>query len=344
MDCLTNYIGLNYCNAPEPESGFSINDLPGMSTELADKIADSETINYLGVWNKVQKRAIARFKNDIQLALYKWVKFNSVIYQTRKLLKSTSNGLVPIVANPNYTGSYLMLPESKYVEFRLDNIAVYSNHSVTTTLKVWDVNDGTILLTKSIDLVQGLNTVSIGELFPLKYRILELFIGVDTTSFDSIQTLNDYYYWYDSDWACASQNTFGYGALRGIFQLLPATYNPLLPMQLSNIIRTGIGHGVVIGGEIRCSIEQFVCDNRLLLSQSLLYLLGSEMLKEKKNSPRLNYFTASNLAQTEETYKEFEATYLKNLNIALNAIPLNGESLCFDCEESFMVATKGMMP
>lgn len=344
MDCLTNYIGLKNCNLPDPESGLYINDLPGMSTELADKIADSETINFKGVWDKVQKRSILRFKHDVQISLMKWVKLNNVIYQTRKLLKSQSNSYITIPANPNYTGVYLMLPESRYVEFRFNDIVVYSFQTVTTTLKVWDLNDGSELYSQSIDLVPGLNTIKVKQIFPLKYRIMELFVGVDTTGFDSIETINDYYYWYTNDWACAAQSTFGYGSVRGIFQFYPATYDTNLPIQLSNVIRTGIGKGVTINGEIRCSVDQFICDNKELLSQSLLYLLGSEMLKEKKNSSRLNYFTTSNLSQTEETYQDFEKMYKENLSEALDSIPLQGESLCFDCEDSFIVTTKNMMP
>jgi hypothetical protein len=341
---LTNYIGLKNCNLLVPESGDYINELPGMSTELVDKIANSEQINFAGVWADVQKNAFRRFKDDTINLMYEYIKFNSIIYQTRRLVKSQINALIPVLRSPLYAGVYQMCPESKYSEYRLNGAWVYSSQTITTTLKVWDVNDGSVIYTASADLIPGLNYVSIKQIIPLKYRILEMFIGIDVSNFDSIQTLNDYYYWYDSDMACAAQGSFGYGAQRGFFQFYPATFDSNNVMQYSNIIKSGIGRGITVDAEIRCSIDQFLYDNREILGSALLYLLAAEMLLHKRSSPRLNFYTASNLEQTEETRLLFEDRYRSNLKRALNTIPLTGESLCFDCEETFKVATKSMMP
>ncbi len=341
---LTNYIGLKNCNLPTPESELYINSLPGMTTELADKIANSEQINFAGVWDNVQLRAFLRLKDDAINTLYDYIKFNSIVYQTRRLLKSQTNALIQVDKEPLYAGVYVMVPETKYAEYRLNEIYIYSYQTAHTTLKIWDVNDGEELHTQSIDLVPGLNTVPVKLIVPIKYRLIELFIGADATDFDSIQTLNDYYYWYTSDMACAAQSTFGYGSIRGVFQMYPATYDPNTTMQLSNIEKSGIGRGIVLGAEIRCSIDQFLYDNREILAQALLYLLAAEMLLEKIGSPRLNFFTASNLEQTEMLRQTFENRYRSNLKRALNSIPLYGENICFDCEETFKITTKSPMP
>lgn len=68
MDCFLNHIGLNYCLRgvyDTPASGIYLNSLPGISIENIDKIADSEQITYLGVWNDVQAFALAQFRLDI---------------------------------------------------------------------------------------------------------------------------------------------------------------------------------------------------------------------------------------------------------------------------------------
>lgn len=68
MDCFINYIGLNYCLRgvyDVPASGLYLNSLPGISIENIDKIADSEQISYLGVWEDVQKFALAKFRLDV---------------------------------------------------------------------------------------------------------------------------------------------------------------------------------------------------------------------------------------------------------------------------------------
>lgn len=342
---LTNYIGLKNCNLPDPESGIYLNQLPGMSTELADKIAKAEEINFVGVWENVQANAFMRFKDDVINQMYDYVKFNSIIYQTRKLLKSQVNQTIQVDKSPVFTGVYQQVPESKYTEYRLNGIWVYAKQAVNSVpVKVWDVNDGTVLYSTTADLSIGLNYIEIKKVFNLKYRILELFFGIDTTNFDSIQTLNDFYYWYNQDAACAAQATFGYGAVRGVFMFYPATYDPGTTLQYSNIIKTGIGRGVTVDAEIRCSIDQFLYDNREFLKTSLLYLLGAEMLLHKLASPRLNFYTASNLEQTEQTRQIFEQRYKSNLKRCLDSIPLDGESLCFSCEEAANVSTKSMMP
>jgi hypothetical protein len=340
---LINYIGLKNCNLPTPESGDYLNELPGMSTELVDKIANSEQINFSGVWADVQKNSFRRLRDTAINLMYEYIKFNSIVYQTRRLVKSQVNQLIPVLRSPVYAGVYQMVPESKYSEYRLNGVWVYSSQIVTTTVKVWDVNDGTELYSSSVDLIIGLNYVTIGEVFELKYRVLELFIGVDVTNFDTIQTLNDYYNWYDSDMACAAMACGG-GGQRGFFQFYPATYSTGTTLQYSNIIKSGIGRGITVDAEIRCSIDQFLYDNREILKSAILYLLAAEMLLYKVNSPRMNFFTATNLEQTEETRLLFENRFLSNLKRSLNTIPLTGESLCFSCEETFKVTTRSQMP
>lgn len=65
-DCLIDYVGLQACGGvyEEPLSGLYINSLPGISLESIDKIADSEQITYVGVWDDVQQQAKVRFKID----------------------------------------------------------------------------------------------------------------------------------------------------------------------------------------------------------------------------------------------------------------------------------------
>lgn len=63
-----DHIGLTNCTTggyTAPDSGIYINSLPGISIENTDKIADSEQVTYLGVWDDVQKFALAQFRLDV---------------------------------------------------------------------------------------------------------------------------------------------------------------------------------------------------------------------------------------------------------------------------------------
>lgn len=68
MQCFLNHIGLSYCTRgvyDVPASGIYLNSLPGISIENIDKIADSEQVTYLGVWDDVQTTALGQFRLDI---------------------------------------------------------------------------------------------------------------------------------------------------------------------------------------------------------------------------------------------------------------------------------------
>jgi hypothetical protein len=340
MDCLDNFIGLKNCSDSIPESGYYINGLPGMSTELVDNIANSEQVSYAGVWSAVKSRAFMRLKDDVINYLYndpenkKPVNFNQVIYQTKRLTKKTHSAEI-VSASSTYNGVYVKLPESKYLEFYFREIYIYSDQEVTTTVKVWDINDGTVLYEQETELLIGFNAVLISQSFLLKYGILELFIGVDTTEFNSIKTNNDSYYWYDCNMLCCSDD--------GSITISEASLTIGNDATFDNIDRNGSGKGIAIGADVRCSIEDFICENRKLLTRAIWYLLACEMLMEKIGSPRLNYFTASNLEQTNYLMLSFKSSYKSALKTAIDTIPIE-KSICFDCDDLFDVSYQGNMP
>lgn len=78
MQCFLDYIGLSYCPGiyEQPGSGVYLNSLPGISIQSIDAIADSEQITYLGVWEDVQKSAVAQFRIDVIAELNKCFKLN----------------------------------------------------------------------------------------------------------------------------------------------------------------------------------------------------------------------------------------------------------------------------
>lgn len=342
MECLENYIGLKNCALPEPDSGIYVNILPGINTETIDNIASREQINFAGVWQNVKQRSFLRFKNDIIMKIQERTDFKDIIYQTKKLT-TLNPTMTAILAGPQYRGVYLRIPTSKYTEYYIDTLEVYSDAVVTTDFKVFDVNDGKELFTKSVDLIVGLNSISIDEYFNLRYGNLELFIGVDCTNFNSIQTYQEQYYWYDEDMECVTSASSFHGQRQYSLQINPASLDKSKMASYPNIERTGIGVGITIVSQIKCSIDVFICQNRKVLEQAILYLLGAELLKEKMASPRLNVTTVMNLENIEYIRQDFEKTYLNNMSRAMKTIPLEGEGFCFHCGEQMRVEYSGSM-
>lgn len=80
MECFFDHIGLLNCTVgvyESPASGIYINSLPGISIENTDKIADAEQITYRGVWEDVQKFALAQFRLDVMTEMRKCWKLNT---------------------------------------------------------------------------------------------------------------------------------------------------------------------------------------------------------------------------------------------------------------------------
>lgn len=63
MGCFNGYVGLRYCSfeAPEVFSDMFVNDVPGISLEFLDHIADEEQKTFLGVWANVNTTAEPKF-------------------------------------------------------------------------------------------------------------------------------------------------------------------------------------------------------------------------------------------------------------------------------------------
>ncbi len=57
LDCLDNFITLPNCGAEEPESGYFITDLEGLSLQFIADLSDSEKKTFTAVWNAIIKRA-----------------------------------------------------------------------------------------------------------------------------------------------------------------------------------------------------------------------------------------------------------------------------------------------
>lgn len=339
MNCLKDYIGIKHLSLPS-ESGVYINILPGISTEMVQNITTSAQATFVNVWDDVQERSYLRLKNDVVNMLLNESKadFRNVLYETKKLLKAERQ-TTAVDAAPEYRGIYFSLPESRYSQFRVTELYVYSLQDASTTLKVFDVNDGDELFTLDVEIVAGLNIIPLSQIFDLKYRVLELFIGIDVSLFDTIETLAEYYY-FDS---CTQ-----YGEHYHETRIYPATLQLADDAIYDNLSFSGEGKGVVLSAQIACSIDEFICKNKQNLQQSWLYLLGAELLEQKLSSiigtSTLNYFTVSNREQTDENRKVFEGRYSSNLKRELKGVPIDNESVCFSCQDNLSVFTGGSMP
>jgi len=336
MLCLSDYIGLRDCGVEVPESGLWVNDLPGISTELAEKSANREQVNFLGVWRSVQAGAFQRLKTDVVAAMNKRVNFNTTLYQTER----------PVLVKPfvwraeaiGSRGGILRSPSSRYSEIVIRSLYVFAKIAVETTVTVIDLQTQAVLATEPVTLAAGFNAILLKE--PVRvalatgkqevYVSLEAVEGLELAEFDPHRLPLTSPHHRNRNCDCEDEDDLAayFARLDSDLVALPNAGKPTL----------------WVDAAFTCSLEAFICEHREQLATPLWYSLGEKLLAFKLLSPRLNVFTTSLLEQTESTAKSYYAEYQKTLEQTLKVLPLAGSGFCFDCKETRFVEYGGSMP
>lgn len=325
--CLDNYIGIKGCSTDLPTSGKYVNSLPGMSTELVDNIANSDQVTYLGVWGDILSTSKQRLYTDVIAGIAsEYTEFKEVIYQSKKLTKFTRTQTQAIPAGSYKRGVYIYFPQRKYASLYLNKIYIYSAEAKATTVKGWDLNDDSEVFTKDIELEIGFNSIDVNESFSASWGDLEMFFGIDG-DFETIKTREDDYFC-ECNVKCIGAVEYSAATVEG-----DITYQ--------NVNRSGTGEGFALGCEVRCSIEEFICENIKSFELAWWMLLGAQTLLYKMASYRINMFTTTNKEATDTLMAKFEKDYAKAIKRALESTPLT--DLCFDCGDEYDIAYGGSL-
>jgi len=331
--CFEGYIGLKHCSLDVPTSGLYVNDLSGITTELVAKVQSSDNVTFKEQWDSIEKRSINRLYSDVKNIISEEYTFDEVNYQTNRLTRSESTPTV-ILATNSEIGTYLRLPRSKYAALRIKNIFIHSEteEDTTTDYRIVDINNGKILKTGEITVVNGFNSFEVDLNIEPTYSAIEVAVLVDM-NFDSIQTSTDF--WEDCECRLPVTQVWPTNEEVVIWATEPTTY------KYKDLNLTSLGKGVWIDAEIYCSSSIFTCEKKNILKLSYWYLLGVEVLNEKINSNRLNVFSQTNVELTGKLRDEYQAQYLGNLKRTLKNIKIN-DGFCFTCNQQ--VHYGGMMP
>jgi len=335
LTCLNNWIGVKGCTDPLPLSGFYINDLPGVDLRSIDQIANDEQVDFQGVFDEIQKRAVQRFDTDIRGK-----------FAERWQIKTLTQSIQP-VQDVDTATTFAPAAEYRGILKEFNNVdanVVYSNllvHSIQTVqiysqntqagvdVKVFDADLGTELFTTTATLTADTwVTVQVNQSFTAK----RIFICYDATLITSY-SLN-YNLLEDTFCNCSSR--------------IKGATSAISPISLT----TGEeSYGLTAEMASKCSYEGLVCNNKECFTQALLYLLGMELMTERIYSDRLNRWTTTDLKSAKELRKEFHAKYKGGiigaetdlelsvegeLDIALNGLNLDLRDCCLQCNEEII--------
>jgi hypothetical protein len=338
MNCLHNYIGLQGCTAEVPLSGVYINDYPGMSSELMEKIATPEQASYIGMWNSAQAVGYVRIKRDIQLALFQSAEaqLDQVLFQTSKNFVQQWQQIQVVPEEAILKGAFVSIQGSKYLSLRIKQLLVYNAGTTTVEACPWYVfqtQDGSILDQGTYDLAPGMNYIPINNEFYSDFDKINIMAAVDCTNLATTTGMFIDWGWNQMELECATRFTYLW---RNGWSIFPVTA-PLDYGFGDSWSQDNSQSGVYMDAQLLCSLDSFICQQKEFLVDAWANLLCYQILWAKVASPRANYFSQGNREFTERAMATFLDGYNQSLAIWARQLNLRGEGLCFNCDNAGLI-------
>lgn len=329
MECLKDYIGLQQCaDQTEPDSGLYINSLPGISTELLQKIANAEKGTFDHVWDAVQKISGLRFYTDVIGKLRQ--KYNLKTVRTSLEFKPLTGGTAEPAVAGEKRGMKLKFDYlyHTFQSFTVAQVFFVSGTAGAATLTIFDV-DETVLFSKEVTLVVGLNRITVDRSFATD----EIYIGFDFTGIEGVATefAQDVVSGF-----CGGCRQWGCLSCDPIIEGFKLAANAFEDTDRNT-------HGIGIIGFMGCDYKSLICNNKELFASPWLFLLGAQLMNEVLSSPRTVQATTVDRTKFEELRDFYQVEYEKQLESSLAGYAVNVENdCCIECAEN--PTTKQWLP
>lgn len=315
MNCLKNYIGLKYCGSVTPESGFYINDMAGGSIKSLDKLANSETDNYINLWDKVQNRTLLKFKTQFLNRFNKYTRINNKVYKgyVGRIEGNEQN----LTQTNELIGLRFRTCLDTYKKLKFSKLSFYSeNAEIGVKFYIYNLIKGEKLKEFTFDLEAGYNQLSF-----------------DFTYFEDFETETDLFICYDSNDVISKDNDLNVALYEKNNCCYTTTINGakcnnnLIPNINNTTLKSGAS-GLSLQFIIDCDIESLICQMKENLIDSLSLALYASLLEEKLYSERMNLFTVE---FSHEELNDLIDKYTKASNDSLDSVFENLEIPCNEC-------------
>jgi len=317
IDCLDNYIGVRGLPPNEdPDSGYFINDLQGISTQQLEDISDDEDHYEVRLaWDDIYVRASRLLESDIKTSLKKYFKRYSFI----------DNGITgQITDNVSTTPSntfngwwFNMGYQSKNLVLNISSIDIYLNEATNFDLFVYDLNSGRKLDEIAYTGVVGINTLRVNKNYAL-HRFSNIFVCYDASEV-SVLKMTEYRPW-------RFTRSVDVGKTLAIIN--------------DNV--NGADTGLSVTFNMECSVSNFVCQRIDSFKDAFLYKLGVEFCNERIYSDRINRYTLMDREDAEKLRTEFNEQYDLLIDAALKDLKIHEHDECFECNKA--INYKVMLP
>lgn len=324
-NCFDNLIGIDkVCDVTAPSSGLYINNLAGISIDVANNIHDSENYSGLEFIQEKISYSIEAIKAQLRGTYLSNLRSNSVLMNSTKGYYKTDNSK-RLIGIDNVYGIKFKLKNYAFTEFYLSSITLRFDNNETGNIYVYDLNTGDTLYTKAFTFTSGSYLKEQIQFTIPNYRQdLNIFIGyrldnannaLDTTLYKS----GDCYSCYHN-----GDNHFIYSA--GYISALSQKIE-------SNITQsTSTSYGISIDYNLSCSVEPLICSMGNMFAWPLLNKVGAEIMLELMNSSRLNSTVILQDRDAQALYDIYNNEYMSSMSAILNNMKVPND-ICFDCKK-----------
>lgn len=305
MRCLHNYIGVKGCSDVVPDGGY-VHQLPGLTSEAFDKIANSDQKTYVGVFNDVQASSISSFRTALTAKLAERYKINT-LNQSIEMSRYLNSDIH--TADTKYRG-VLLNSNSVFNSFYIHSISIHCGADVSDVEVVAiDVRTGDKLWTKNVQLEEGWNNIMVKDLF----HCGSLFVAYDSTNIDSHSITVG-----GEEDGCSA------------------------PINTPDLITVGSDtYGMSLIYSRRCTFDALVCNNIDLFGQAYKMLFAATYCSFRIHSKRSNLWTLD-IESAKELKDYYDAEFDKEIERSVAGVTLNISDGCIACGDT--ITRKWMLP
>lgn len=331
MECLRDYIGVLGCGATAPAGTKYINSLPGISLESIESLADSEQRNYLGVWNDVQTRALAKFDIDVNEKFAKRFRIKQIRSSVDLLRIINTASVTPAASEKRGFSIELTVKNSMFVSSNLQSIFLES-------LSVYIIDKTVIGPSIAITAV-NLDTQQILDTFTV--LVANLSNGWNNVQVNKSYSADRIAFIYDAAEIDSVNQKIALYASNGLSQLVSVVYGGYCSPYLRGIHYTDLGapsfgidsFGLTGVFSVVCKWDNLVCNNKEQFVYPIWYLHGAEMMIERINTDRVNYWTTVGREKARALYADFMSEYDRSLSQLVDSISIADNDACVECNE-----------
>jgi hypothetical protein len=315
INCLVGYVGLKQVQ-DNPTSDLFLNDLHGITTDkfnLSREIEENDGI--AEAWNTLESRAIRLFEMDLMSNLKKY--FNNYQIIHTDLTGYVDDNVLADHGSGKYAGwLFDMFSYSQAQKVLINDVRIHLASAENFNIKIFDANTGQELFTKSIVGVVGIQTIKVLKEFNV-YEHNKIFVCYDTV--------------------------IPYRAFHG--PAVPGALSRGVISTSDTVISTNLfggENGLMVGYNIKCGIDEFVCSRLSLFLEPYLYKLGIEFLKTAKYSEQVNRYNLLGADMISELLEEYDDEYQRLLDSSFEDLDVPDDGICFICNKA--ISKRALIP